>query len=101
MRPPGASVLTHASVFPTENAGILSEGDEFRLKLAGEDGNFSVFKFIKFTTTSRGASWVTAYGGDTIKKDHNHRRQWHAFDPERVAREAQPPGRMASKRVEE
>lgn len=74
----------------TERAGLLTKGDEFELKLSGEDGNWSAFVFHGVTEHPSGNSWVNAFGGDPVRPQHAHRRQWHSFDVDRVVTEANP-----------
>lgn len=80
----------------TEKAGLLRDGDQFKLKLSGEDGNWSVFRFRGVVYSPAGIPSVSAWGGDANPKA---RRQWHAFDVARVIEQAQPAGHMASKAV--
>lgn len=75
--------------FQTGNAGLLSKGDEFEFKLYGEEGNYGAFTFHSHTVHDKG-EWITVYGGDPIKKDHAHRRQWHSLNVDRVRAEAKP-----------
>lgn len=74
----------------TEQAGTLNLRDEFELKLAGEEGNLSHFVFHGVKVHPLGGTWVNAFGGDPVKKDHAHRRQWHSFAVDRVVSEARP-----------
>ncbi len=76
----------------TKKAGTLTIGDEFRFKLAGDEGRFSVFSFHGHVTPVRGEEYVNCYGGDA---DPRGRRQWHSLSAERVAATAMKPGRMA------
>lgn len=79
--------------FETEGAGTLTLGSEFELKLnteAEEGGNWSAFVFHGVVEHPKGGRWVSAFGGDPVRAQHAHRRQWHSFDLERVRTQAQP-----------
>lgn len=78
----------------TEHAGLLKKGDQFRIKLTGEDGNWSVFFFHGVVYSPSGVPSVSAFGGDANPKG---RRQWHSFRVARVVGDAQPPANMAMK----
>lgn len=78
----------------TEKAGLLTKGSQFRLKLTGEDGNWSVFHFHGVVYSPGGTPSVSAYGGDANPKG---RRQWHSFRVARVVADAMPAANMARK----
>ena len=74
----------------TDNAGVLDVGDEFEIKLNDtEGGNFSHFVFHGLMEGSKG-SWVSAFGGDPVRAQHAHRRQWHSLSVIRVVSDARP-----------
>lgn len=78
----------------TDKAGLLTYGDQFKLKLTGEDGNWSVFFFRGVVYSPSGVPSVSAHGGDANPKG---RRQWHAFAVDRVVSDAEKAGSMAMK----
>lgn len=62
---------------------LLNRGDVFRIKLTtdsdGTSARWSYFSFHSVRLTA--PKTVSAYGGDA---DPNGRRQWHAFDYDRI-----------------
>lgn len=76
--------------FQTDNAGLLTYGDEFEFKLTGEDGNWSAFRFFGHVTHPKGGEWINVFGGDPVRSEHAHRRQWHSLDVEKVRTQARP-----------
>lgn len=72
----------------TDNAGTLWIRDEFEFKLNDVEGaNYGHFIFHGLIEGPKGR-WVNAFGGDAIRADKKHRRQWHALDVDRVVAEA-------------
>ena len=77
--------------FTTNNAGILSEGDDFEYQPSDAEGaGWQVFTFRGHITADNGAEHINCYGGDPIKADYGHRRQWHAFDTDSIKTGARP-----------
>ncbi len=62
----------------------IEVGAWFKLKLAGDDGNYSFYKVRSHHPTK---DEVTVYGGDL---DPNGRRQFHTFTHERLRHGAAP-----------
>lgn len=81
----------------TEQAGTLSKGDEFKFQPGGPGTRWDVFTFDSLVIAPKG-EWVDCYGGEPIRAQNKHDRAWRSFDAERIRKEAQPPGTLASGR---
>jgi hypothetical protein len=82
----------------TDQAGTLAHGDEFKFQPGGPGTTWQVFTFHAHVVTGAGGEWVTCFGGDPIRPQQKHDRAWRAFAVDRIRKEAQPPGDLASGR---
>lgn len=77
--------------FQTANCGLLVLGDEFEFQPNDIEGaSWKVFTFRGLMVAPGGTESISCYGGDPIKKDHEHDRAWRAFEVERVRAGARP-----------